>query len=195
MSIDRCRSLIVPLLAAGTLFGNAAVAQEEFAPLGLGACFSDIAEHCQGVRKGGGRIMKCLQDKHDLIEASCKAAMFPSDFPDAAQGISITVNVEHLRSKAGVVFVTLSDDPDAFPRGRRTVIAPIAADTATVTFRHLKPGNYAVTAFHDENDSGQFDMLSDGFGASNDVVGMPDFDASAVKVTSDMKLTVSLTYL
>ena len=50
----------------------------------------------------------------------------------------------------------------------------------------------------DENENSQFDADAtsgiEGFGASNDVVGPPDFVASSVKVKSDTKLAVSMTY-
>ena len=194
MNRARFGSLISALLLACLLAGGA-IAQEEFAGPKLGACVADIAIQCESVKKGGGRIISCLQSKRDVIAAECKAAMFPSDYPNPTEGVSITVNLTGLRSKDGVVFVILSDDPDAFPKGRRTIITPIAGETVSVTFRHLKPGTYALTSFHDENDNGQVDVFSEGVGTSNDTAGLPDFEASAFKVTSDTKLTVALHYL
>jgi uncharacterized protein (DUF2141 family) len=74
---------------------------------------------------------------------------------------------------------------------------PVKASTATVTFNHLKPGIYAVTVYHDENNNGQFDMSvfgAEGFAASNGVVGPPTFAGAAVKVTGDRKLTLTMIY-
>ena len=39
----------------------------------MGACAADIAQFCQGVEQGGGRIMKCLHENSDKLSAECKA--------------------------------------------------------------------------------------------------------------------------
>jgi uncharacterized protein (DUF2141 family) len=167
--------------------------------LGL-VCGPDITAHCATVAPGGGRIVKCLQDNSQQLDERCRTAVAPSDYPGTNQGVSITVTVDALRSKAGTLIVTLADDPTKFPTGRRTIIAPIQSDTVVVTFRHLKPGTYAVSALHDENSNGQFDATlnlvgSEGFGRSNGAIGPPDFAAAAVKVSGDTRLKVSMTYL
>jgi len=186
--------LRLTLTAACLFISGLASAQQEFVPQDMSACMQDIGASCTGVQRGGGRIIKCLQDVPTLA-ADCKAIVMPSDGP--AGTVSITVAIGGVKSKSGFVFVTLSDDPAKFPAGRRMAIAPANGGTVTVTFKHLKPNTYVVTAFHDENDNSKFDMGltgAEGFAASNGVVGPPSFNASAVKISRDTKLTLAMRY-
>ena len=186
---------IATFFALAASLADSAFAQEEFAGKDLPACYPDMATHCQGVRKGGGRLVKCVQDKLASVSAECKAALTPSDFANRNEGLSITVTLTNIKEKTGSVIVALSDDPGSFPQGRRTIVVPVSSDAMVVTFRHLKPNTYAVTAFHDENDNGQYEVFTEGFGVSNGAVGMPDFEASKVKVTGDTNITVAIAYL
>lgn len=179
---------------AASLLGSA-VAQEEFAGKDLPACYPDMATHCQGVRRGGGRLVKCVQEHLAAVSAECKAALTPSDFANPSEGVSITVTLTNLKAKTGSVIVALTDDPGSFPQGRRTIVVPVTGDAMAVTFRHLKPNTYAVTAFHDENDNGQYEVFVEGIGVSNGAVGMPDFEASKFKVNGDTSISVAMAYL
>ena len=178
---------------AGSLLGSA-VAHEEFVGKDLPACYPDMTTHCQGVRRGGGRLVKCVQDNIASVSAECKAALMPSDFANRSEGISITVTVTNLKAKTGSIIVTVGDDPGTFPQGRRTIVTPVTSDAMALTFRHLKPGTYAVAAFHDENDNGQYEIFTEGVGMSNGAVGMPSFEDSKVKVTGDTNIPLSMTY-
>jgi len=182
------------LILISALFGGLAAAQEEFEAQELGACAIDIATYCSKVRKGGGRVVKCLQENRPVLADDCKAAVTPSDFSNPDEGVSIAVTIDDIDSKKGVIVLTLSDDPATFPRGRRTIITPITGTSVVATFKHLKPGSYAVTAFHDENENGQFDLGAEGFVATNATLSAPDFVTSAVKVVSDTKLAMSMYY-
>ena len=173
---------------------GSAAAQEEFVGKDLPACYPDMATHCQGVRRGGGRLVKCLQEKLASVNAECKAALTPSDFANRTEGVTVAVTLTNLKAKTGSVIVTLGDDPGSFPQGRRTIVVPVTSDSMVVTFRHLKPNTYAVAAFHDENDNGQYEVLVEGFGMSNGAVAMPDFGLASVKVAGDTNITVPIAY-
>jgi len=185
---------VVLLLGLGS---SAAYAQEEFAGSELGHCAADIASYCSGVRQGGGRVVRCLQQDRGRLEAECRAAVSPTDFPTTDGGVSVTVKIDGIKSEHGVVIVTLGDDPTIFPRGRRTIIAAIAGNSVVVTFRHLKPNTYAITAFHDVNENGAFDMTAgdEGFATTDGKIGIPDFDAFALKIGADSTLQMSMAYL
>lgn len=180
------------------LISCVAVSHEEFDGRKLGACVEDIATHCATVRKGGGRVIQCLQEKRAALVEACRVAVTPSDVSNPADGLSIVVTIADVQPKKGVVIATLSDTPDMFPRGRRTFIAPAAGDKVVITFKNLKPGTYSIMAFHDENENGQFDMDLDngmeGIVARDAGLGPPDFEASAVKVERDTQVTYSMHY-
>jgi uncharacterized protein (DUF2141 family) len=177
------------LFRAGPIIG-----QEQFVPQGMPQCTSDIGLHCSSVQRGGGRIVKCLQEI-PTISVACKTVVQPTD--GAAGNLSIAVTILGIRSKSGFLFVTLSDDAKTFPNGRRMVITPANIGNVLVTFKHLKPGTYAVTAVHDENDNSKFDAGltgSEGFGGSGNATIPPSFADSAVKVARDSMLTFSMRY-
>jgi len=39
------------------------------------ACAADIRALCAGVAPGGGRIVQCMQQKHDQLSDGCKTAL------------------------------------------------------------------------------------------------------------------------
>ena len=39
------------------------------------ACWDDVSRLCDGVRPGGGRILKCLKDHESELSEPCKAAL------------------------------------------------------------------------------------------------------------------------
>jgi uncharacterized protein (DUF2141 family) len=188
------RVLIAAFIVAAWL--DDAGAQEEFAPQELAACRADIAAQCKGVQRMGGRIIKCLQEHRADLSAECKATVTPSDYPKPDEGVKVTVTIDKIKpDKKGVLFVNLSDAA-TFPSAKRTVIVPIAGDTVVVTFKGLKPDDYAVFAFHDENQNGWPDMgdSSEGFSANGIASAPSDFAAFAMKVVRDTQLTMSMTY-
>lgn len=86
----------------------------------------------------------------------------------------LVVRVENLRSAKGVVQLCVTANPGKFPdckadpEARRASVAASAA--AIVRFHGLSPGNYAISAIHDENANGKLDKLAmmprEGFGFS-----------------------------
>lgn len=121
-----------------------------------------------------------------------------------ASASSIVVTIDGLHSNKGNVYVGLYASPAKFLHGKQTDgMIKVKASTGpiTVTFDHLKPGTYAVGAFHDENanehlDTNALGFPSEGFALSNDIRPMftpPDFYDCAFKVgEDDSDKTVSL---
>ena len=80
----------------------------------------------------------------------------------------------------------------------------IEHEQAVCTFAGIAPGDYAVSAYHDENANGKLDrnlvgMPKEGIGASNDAsgtMGSPKFkDARFTYKGGQQTLTIHLKYL
>lgn len=114
-------------------------------------------------------------------------------WPMAAAAADLTVVIKGVRNDAGQIELCLWEGPQDFPKcakrspAERRHIPPSAGDV-TVTFPGLKPGRYAVSAFHDEKKIGRIetDFLGrpeTGIAFSRDAegfLGPPDFDDAAV---------------
>jgi uncharacterized protein (DUF2141 family) len=182
------------IIALAALFCHPALSQDEFVGKQLAHCVIDIPVHCGSAQPGGGRIVKCLQDKRAEITDECRAAVTPTDFPDATEGLKVDVTIDKLKSKQGSLIVMLNEDAATFPRtAKRTVMLPIASDAPAVAFRHLKPGTYAVSVVHDLDDNGKYDP-GEGFAASNSTVSPPSFAASAMPIDKNTAVALSMRY-
>jgi uncharacterized protein (DUF2141 family) len=187
-----CPSLAI--IALGSVLSSAALSQEEFVGSQLMACTIDIPTHCSSAQPGGGRIVKCLQEKRAELTSECRTAVTPTDFADGKDGLTVEVRVDKLKSRQGVVIVMLSDDAERFPGpAKRTVITAIGDHDVAAVFRHLKAGTYAVTVLHDLNEDGKFGA-GEGFGASKDAVGPPSFAASAIQIEASSSIAISMRY-
>jgi uncharacterized protein (DUF2141 family) len=102
----------------------------------------------------------------------------------------ISAPVSGLRNDAGVVRCGLYAGAEAFPKSGQEsqgVIASIKGQQATCIFHGLKPGTYAIAAFHAENNEAQmqyglFGKPKEGYGFSRNPpssMGAPAFAAAA----------------
>jgi uncharacterized protein (DUF2141 family) len=76
-------------------------------------------------------------------------------------------------------------------------VAPVAGGGATLTFTGLKPGKYAVSAFHDADKDGKLKTNFIGIpkepvGVSNNPGGMPSFTKSQVAVPAAAPVEIML---
>ena len=106
----------------------------------------------------------------------------------------VSVPVSGLRSDDGVVRCGLYAGAEAFPKAgqeSRGVVAKIKGGQATCVFNGLKPGTYAVAAFHAANDEtqmqyGMFGKPKEGYGFSRNPparMGAPAFASAAFDFT------------
>jgi uncharacterized protein (DUF2141 family) len=105
---------------------------------------------------------------------------------------SVTVRVTNLRSPEGQICFSLFAGPEGFPGEGEQALAkgviPADAPALAYTFHSLKPGQYAVALFHDENGNGTLDkgflgIPQEGFGFSSNpliLMGAPSFRAAAI---------------
>jgi hypothetical protein len=74
--VRRAQTLLLGAVIAA-MFSGAAVAQSAEKPNEAvrQACAGDVRTLCAGVFPGGGRIKKCVIEKHDQLSDACKSAM------------------------------------------------------------------------------------------------------------------------
>jgi uncharacterized protein (DUF2141 family) len=118
----------------------------------------------------------------------------------------ISVPVSGLRNDDGVVRCGLYAGAEAFPKAgqeSRGVIARIKGGQATCVFSGLKPGSYAVAAFHAESNEtqmqyGMFGKPKEGYGFSRNPpsrMGAPAFAAASFDYAGGAQMVpIRLTY-
>lgn len=97
-----------------------------------------------------------------------------SDLAGAAAA-NLTVRIENVRNDAGALRIGIWNQSEGFTEeDHRVAGADLAASDGAngFVFEDLAPGRYAVIAFHDENDNGEFDLTlvglpGEGLGFSN----------------------------
>ena len=110
----------------------------------------------------------------------------------AAHAGDLTLAVTVPDQRQGAVRAALFDKAEGFPRGTpiRTATAPADQGKATLQFAGLPPGDYALTAFLDENgnnklDANLFGMPTEPYGFSRNARGMtgpPSFADAAFRM-------------
>lgn len=119
------------------------------------------------------------------------------------QAADLTVQVRNLRPTQGLVLAALYDSAATFlkPGAQKMAqMAPAQGTQATLVFRSLAPGRYALTAFHDENGNTKVDLNALGspveaVGFSKDAMGnasAPGFEQAAIDFTEDATITINL---
>lgn len=107
--------------------------------------------------------------------------------PTAAAHQHLTVKITRLHNNTGSVLVSLFREGTGFPDDASRALArqkaTITDKGATLLFRDIPPGNYAVAILHDENnnqkmDKNFFGIPKEGYGFSNNAsapFGPPSF--------------------
>lgn len=111
------------------------------------------------------------------------------------EGITITATVENVHNSKGHVIFALHNQT-TFMKGKGIMNASSAIKdgVATVTFKNVAPGTYAILVLHDENNNNQMDYASSGmpteeYGMSNNFMGFgpPMFSDAKFEVTDEDK--------
>lgn len=106
-------------------------------------------------------------------------ALLPLDEAYAKETASLTITFQGMTRQAGDIRAQIFDSEAAY-RGRGQPVAafavPVAGDNVSTTVTGLKPGRYAVRAFHDVDGDGRFSTNAFGiptepFAFSNDATG------------------------
>ncbi|MBX7249052.1 MAG: DUF2141 domain-containing protein [Caulobacteraceae bacterium] len=122
--------------------------------------------------------------------------------PSLAWAGDLTVTLTGAHAGGGQVHAALYTRETFFrPGGLQQTVDP-ASGAVTIVFRDVPPGDYAFTAYHDEDGDGQMDrspmgMPSEGWGMSNadQLMGPPTFDVLRFTVpASGVAISVPLHY-
>ncbi|RAV99345.1 DUF2141 domain-containing protein [Pseudochryseolinea flava] len=118
---------------------------------------------------------------------------------------SIEVTIKEIRAVKGSIRVAIYNNDESFLKtpldGK---IVKVASTEAVVVFENLKPGEYAISVVHDENDNGELDknmmgIPKEGFAFGNNATGMfgpPDFSKAKVKVDgAKVNQVINLNYM
>ena len=109
------------------------------------------------------------------------------------KGKTIKVTVNNALSDKGIInFGLHSNETFMKAPGIDSQASKIENGVATVTFKNVPEGNYAVICFHDENENGMMDFETNGmpkesYGSSNNpfLCGPPDFELSKFEVKNE----------
>lgn len=117
-----------------------------------------------------------------------------SAMAEAPAKVELTVELSALRSTKGQVGCLLFKTASGFPleptKAQAKALVPITGRTATCVFSGLEPGEYALSAMHDENGNGELDrnflgIPKEGVAFSNGArigMGPPAFAEAKAKV-------------
>ena len=121
-----------------------------------------------------------------------------------ADEFSLSVHIKGVKNNQGNVFVELYNDAKTFRKSAQAFAilqVPATEGIVTVKFDGVKPGHYAVLAYHDEDGNGllnkRFGMIpTEGYALSNNptVIGPPSFEDSDFEVLGDAELNVAMHY-
>ncbi len=136
------------------------------------------------------------------------AALASSILSTSVLAADLTVSVEGVRAGEGAakgpVKVMLFDQEEGFRKEdkARQVLAVPASGEVVATFRDLRPGRYAVIAYHDENGDGKLNLRfgmfpKEGYVVSNNpkFSGPPKFDGAAFDLpAAGLRIGIRLAY-
>ncbi len=120
--------------------------------------------------------------------------LFASFTPQLNQNLKVTITKLH--SNNGVVLVSLfkngSGYPDNVAKAHGKERAYIVEKNATIIFKNVPPGSYAVAILHDENNNQKMDknilgIPKEGYGFSNNVsapFGPPSYKKASFNHTA-----------
>lgn len=138
--------------------------------------------------------------------AGLLAALLALAGPRAGQAGELLIEIDELRNGEGTVLIAVCDKASFLtpvcPYQGRTLVRD--GGKASMLFRGVAPGHYAIQVIHDEDADDELDMVfgalpTEGYGFSNNpeaLMGPPDFDEASVRVADgNLSVPVTLRYL
>ncbi|OIQ22996.1 DUF2141 domain-containing protein [Lacinutrix sp. MedPE-SW] len=120
-------------------------------------------------------------------------------FAQESSTYNITVTINNVKNTNGVVLLGLHNDTTFMKtKALKNAKSKIENNKISITFKDVKPGDYAIMAVHDENENNRMDFDSNGmpqesYGMSNNPMsyGPPQYgDAKFTVTDKDLKLNI-----
>jgi uncharacterized protein (DUF2141 family) len=117
---------------------------------------------------------------------------------------TMTVVVKNVKGDAGTVRLAVYNSEDQFMKNEIAGIEVKAVNgQAVAVFKNLGMGTFAISVMHDANDnkeldSNMFGVPKEGFGFSNDVMGMfgpPEFRKASFEHVGKKDVLITLRYM
>lgn len=114
---------------------------------------------------------------------------------------TITANFTGMKSNNGNLFVALYNTKDSFlKKPYKSLIVKIEDSKSAAIFKNIPVGEYAISAFHDENDNKKMDtnflgIPKEGIGTSNDAkgfMGPPKYKDAKFSVIENTNKTLQI---
>ncbi|MEO1624966.1 MAG: DUF2141 domain-containing protein [Bacteroidota bacterium] len=116
---------------------------------------------------------------------------------------SLNISVEGVKKIKGEVFVALFNQSEGFPGGDarfREAVVKVEQSTVQIQFDNLPAASYAVSLFHDVNESGDMDtnwmgIPKEPYGFSNNpriVFRAPTYEDCSFSVEQDTQVKINL---
>lgn len=140
------------------------------------------------------------------IFIACALLLFGiEDNNSVSESHSLTITVQNLRSLNGELEIGLYNNAEKFPKVGETfkmVRLRVNKLEMTYEFTNLKPGNYAICIYHDENSNKTCDkniigIPVEGYAFSNNIkpkLSAPSFKDCAVMLNENKIFTVKMVY-
>lgn len=115
--------------------------------------------------------------------------------------LTLTIEVASFENTKGVLRVCVTDQKDDFLKSCAfSKIVTVEDDTVSLKIENIEKGNYAVSVYHDENNSGiletggVFGIPLEPYGFSNNpnMTFGPSYKKSVFKMTSDKNISIKL---
>ena len=115
--------------------------------------------------------------------------------------LTLTIEVASFENTKGVLRVCVTDQKDDFLKSCAfSKIVTVEDDTVSLKIENIEKGNYAVSVYHDENNSGiletggVFGIPLEPYGFSNNptMTFGPSYKKSVFKMTADKNISIKL---
>lgn len=111
------------------------------------------------------------------------------------------VTIKNIKDPKGTIQLALyNNETDYLKKPLTGKVISANAKEVTVSFTNLKPGNYAISVYHDANSNNEMDsnligIPTEPYGFSNNAMGRfgpPAFEDAKITLDKEVKLTIEL---